>query len=260
MTGFGGKQGFGWRLLARWAVPLMMTVAYVVLMLTSDTDASGKAWMAIGLGFVFVVWFVFRLVTERAALSRAVAVGDSDRLIELTEKLLAGKRGDAARAELLVFRAMALELRGDWPGALAALEQAKLEALPSRTRSEMQLVAAGLRVAAYVETKQLALAQRTLDEDVAPIAGKLHPRLHAPAHAHANLAKGRVLAATGAYEEAAPILQLVIDEVRAGSSQRAVAHFYAARCSTARGDTAGAERHRAKASQLLPGSWITKSV
>ena len=51
-------------------------------------------------------------------------------------------------------------------------------------------------------------------------------------------------------------LQRVIDDIRAGSGQRAVAHFYAARCAEARGEADAAKQHRAEAAKLLPGSWV----
>ncbi|MCX5747482.1 MAG: hypothetical protein NT062_33880, partial [Proteobacteria bacterium] len=57
--------------LARWAAPIIMGVAYLMLMITSDTDATGKAWMTIGFGIVLVVWVLIRLLTARAALARA---------------------------------------------------------------------------------------------------------------------------------------------------------------------------------------------
>ena len=60
------------RFLQSWGVPIMMTGVYGVLMWSSETDNTGKAWMAIGLGFVFCVWWLFRVLTTQAALSRAV--------------------------------------------------------------------------------------------------------------------------------------------------------------------------------------------
>src|SRR6185295_6902325 len=77
-----------WQILSRWAVPVMMTLAYVLLAVTSDTDTTGKAWMGVGLGFVMVVWFVFRGLTEAAALSRALRVGDTVRLFALADRHL----------------------------------------------------------------------------------------------------------------------------------------------------------------------------
>ncbi|MBC7974062.1 MAG: hypothetical protein H7138_03690, partial [Myxococcales bacterium] len=74
--------------LARWGVPVMMSGAYALLAVTSETDTAGQAWMAVGLAFVFVVWFVFRTLTETAALSRAIHVGDVARLFELAARQL----------------------------------------------------------------------------------------------------------------------------------------------------------------------------
>ena len=85
---------------------------------------------------------------------------------------------------------------------------------------------------------------------------KLDPRMDAQAYLLSVLARGRVLAAERANAEARSVLQKVIDDVRTGASARAVAHHYAARASAADGDHAAADRHRALAKQLAPGTWI----
>src|SRR5439155_1452425 len=81
-----------WVVFASWLIPVMMMTAYGVLILTSDVDATGAAWEAIALGFVLVLWFLFRVLTEHAALSRAVDIGDAERLIELADFQLARRQ------------------------------------------------------------------------------------------------------------------------------------------------------------------------
>jgi hypothetical protein len=89
-----------WRILQRWAVPVMMTLAYVFLAATSETNNTGKAWMGVGLVFVLIVWFMFRGLTETAALSRALSIGDvahracgsDDRVAQFWKKIRAGSR------------------------------------------------------------------------------------------------------------------------------------------------------------------------
>ena len=88
-----------WRILQRWAVPVMMTLAYVLLAATSETNNTGKAWMGGGLVFVLVVWFMFRGLTETAALSRALSIGDVARLQALDGRLRLRPEG-AVRAEV----------------------------------------------------------------------------------------------------------------------------------------------------------------
>src|SRR5689334_212010 len=95
-----------WDTLSRWAVPVMMTLAYAFLALTSETDTSGKAWMAAGLVLVMVVWFTFRSLTDAAALSRALSVGDTAKLFELAERPLARRSPPARRGRFLVARGL----------------------------------------------------------------------------------------------------------------------------------------------------------
>lgn len=213
-----------WAVLASWIVaPLCMALAYAVLAWSSQTDTSGKAWMALGFGFVLVIWFVFRILVEQTALARAVSAGDAARILAITEAKLARRRADPARSRFLVYRAFAQEAQREHAAALATLAEAK-PAEPG-----LQLLAAALRVLALVETSDVAGARRVANEDLAPLAAKLDPRLHAAAHIHANLARGALLAAEGAHGEARTQLSRVIDDIRTGSAVRARARDLAAR-------------------------------
>ncbi len=228
-----------WQILSRWAVPVMMSIAYVLLAVTSDTNTAGKAWMALGLGFVFVVWFVFRALTETAALSRALGVGDTVRLFALADRHLPRRRRPADRAPFLVARAFAHQLRGEFSQALAALEDA-------RPGPDLQPLAAAVRIGALVELGHPAADLRSL-----VVSAPRSPAL-------AWLAEGQIAWRDGDLDAAAQRFARVIDDVRAGSATRAIAHLYAARISDARGDAATATRHRAAAANLAPpdATWL----
>ncbi len=207
-----------WRFLQVWGVPIGMTGAYLVLMSTSDTDNTGKAWMAVGLGFVFVIWFVFRLLTQNAALARAIDNGDADRILAVSAKFLSTHRADKARAPYLVAQAFAHELRSEWPQALASLDAAKLSALPAAPRVRWELRVASTRIAALLGTGKLAEARTVLERDLRPDAN--HP-VHSDAYLAANLAAGRVLAAEGNRTEAATRLARITADIRASAAMRA---------------------------------------
>jgi hypothetical protein len=204
-----------WTTLASWILPLIgMAIAYSVLAWSSDTDNTGKAWMAIGFGFVVVAWLVFRILVEQTALARAVAIGDANRIFSITDKQLARRRGDAARAPFLVYRAFAQEAGGDHVTALTTLAEAR------PAEPDLQLLAAALRVLALVETDRVSDARRTCAEELEPLAAKLDVRLHAAPHLHAQLARGRLLVAEGARDKARSQLQLIVDDIRAGDAIR----------------------------------------
>ncbi len=205
-----------WMRLAGWVLPLVgMAIAYAVLAWSSETDNSGKAWMAIGFGFVVVIWLVFQILIDQTALARAVAAADAPRILAITERQLARKRGDAARGPALVYRAFAEELRGDHAAVLETLAKAK----PSQPG--LQLLGAALRVLALVETGDVAAARRVCNDELEPLAAKLDLRLHAAPHIQANLARGRLLLAEGARDEANRQLKKVVDDIRASNSLRA---------------------------------------
>ena len=241
------------RFLQVWGVPIGMGGAYSVLAWSSETDNSGKAWMAIGFSFVLVIWFVFRYLIKHAALSRALATGDSARVLGLTEKELRTKTKPAARAPLLALRARAFELRGDWTAALSTLDEIDPAALPVAQRPAWRLMAATIRVEAHVERGEAAQARQILDRDVEQAATEVGRDRRIPAHVAATLARGEVLWGEGAGEAALVELAKVIDDVRATETQRATAHFYAARIER---DPKIVARHRREAARLAPGTWV----
>lgn len=241
-VGFVGLRGWFWTFIASWFVPVIMTIAYLVLALTSETDATGWAWMSIGLAFVFCLWGMFRALARAAAMSRAIGVGDAGRVVEL---------GGGSP----LYRGVAHALRAEWPLALAALA----EATPKSPRDKV--LVATVTIGALVETREVAKARDVLDRALAadgPMA-RLHPRLDAASHIAARLARGRVLTAEHSNAEALAVLQQVIDDIRTDSASRALAHFYAGRVAADAGDIAGADNHRVRAAALAPGAWFTSA-
>jgi hypothetical protein len=213
--GFLGRRGWVWTFIASWFVPMIMTGAYIVLALLADTDAIDSGWLGIGLLFVLCLWWMFRALTRTAALSRALAVGDSDALLEISTHALRG-RFVVGRTELLLYQAAAYELRDDWPRALAKVAEVDLG---PTGKKRPRVLAASVKIAGLVETGEVAEARAVLDGELAPLAATLNPRIDAQLAIAAKLARGRVLAAEGD-AEARTVLQQVIDDVRAGAATR----------------------------------------
>ncbi|MBL9017617.1 MAG: hypothetical protein JNL83_25735 [Myxococcales bacterium] len=209
-----------WRALQVWGVPVGMGIAYAMLIWSAETDTTGKAWMTIGYAFVLVIWFVLHYLMTTAALARAIDVGDAAKLMEVSDRNLRARRGDAARAPYLVARGIAHELTGAHAEALAALDEAKLSALPAGARAAWQLRAASTRVAALVGLGKTADARTVLDAELRPDAP--HPA-HSDAALLAALSAGRVLAAEGKRDAATAKLAAVIDDVRATGAMRSAA-------------------------------------
>lgn len=209
-----------WRALQVWGVPVGMGIAYAMLIWSAETDTTGKAWMTIGYGFVLVIWFVMSYLMTTAALARAIDVGDAAKLTDVSDRELRARRGDKARAPYLIARAIAHELEGDHADALAALDEAKVDALPAGKRTVWQLRAASTRVAALVALGRTSEARVVLDAELRPDAP--HPA-HSDAALLSALAAGRVLAAEGKKDAANAKLQSVIDDVRTTAAMRSAA-------------------------------------
>lgn len=230
----------GWGALSRWAVPVMMTLAYALLIATSETNATGKAWMAAGLALVLTAWFAFRALADAAALSRALSVGDTAALIELADRARPRPHRPAARARPRVARGFAQLLRGEHAAALAAFDEA-------HSGPELRPLVAAARIVACVELG------RAIDpaDPAAAVSAHRTPWL-------GWLAVGAVAWRDGQLDAAVPLFARVIGDIRAGSALRAIAHVYAARIADARADAAEAVRHRASAAELAApdAAWL----
>lgn len=201
--------------LASWTVPpLLLAGCYTVLAITSETDTSGKAWMAIGFAFVLVVWFTFRFAVEGAGLSRALSVGDADRVLEIANKQLARRSSDASRAPYLIHQALAHELRADHAAALAAANAAK------PTTPVDKLLHTSVRILALVEAARIVDA-RALVTELDERAAAVDRRLQINAHHYAHLARGRLLLAEGQADAGKAELAKVSEDIRASHSLRA---------------------------------------
>jgi hypothetical protein len=210
-AGFAGRRGWVAVALAGWLIPGIMTAAYIVLMFTSEVDASGAAWESIGLAFVLLLWWLFRLLTEHAAMARAVAIGDSERVAELADYQLGKRRSARGRARYLVYRALADELDGDWQAVLARLAQAE-------PQGPWRWVAASVRVSALVELGRVAEARVTFDAELSRGAGIVRD---AQLAILGRLAEARLRRAEGDRAGATELLSSLVRDVRAGSGTRA---------------------------------------
>ncbi len=165
--------------------------------------------------------------------------GDTAALRELADRARARPRRAAARARPRIARGFAHLLRGEHAAALAALD----EAGPG---PELRPLVAAARIVACVELG------RAIDAgDPAAASAPRTPWF-------GWLAGGAIAWRAGRLDDAAPLLARVIDDIRAGSAQRAIAHLYAARIADARADPAEAIRHRAAAADLAApdAAWL----
>lgn len=208
--------------IASWiAPPLLMSLCYTILAVTSETDTTGKAWMAIGFMFVLILWMTFRLAVEGAGLSRALAVGDADKVLAITKKQLARRSNDQVRAPYLVHQALAHELRGDSAAALASADAAKPVAPADK------LLQTSVKMLALVESTRIADARALLGE-LDERAAATDRRLQIVAHHYAHLARGRLLLAEGQGDAARVELKKISEDIRAGHAIRARAKKLAA--------------------------------
>jgi hypothetical protein len=233
----------------------MMTSAYIFLAYASDTSNGAKIWMFGGLVFVMLLWWIFRRVTLYASLARALAVGDADHLILLADEQLARRSAPDSRAPFLVYRGLALELRGEWEATLATLHEAG-----EPKDATLRRLAAAARIAALVETREIGRAKEIFERELAPSRALLGgPRdVGGPTDLVVRLAEGRICVAAGEYLRGQMLLGTIIADIRAGSAMRATAHRYLARVATAAHDATATATHVAAAAKQAPTAWVAR--
>jgi hypothetical protein len=200
--------------LASWLLPpTLMAGAYTILVLTSDMAIMGKAFTAIGFAFVLVLWLVFRIAAESAGLSRAISIGDSDRVLAIANKQLRHRRGDAQRAPYLIYAAVAHNQKLDHASALAAALAAK------PARDGQVLLALSVQMLSLLGLDRTTEA-RPLAAELDKLAQRVDRRLDPMPHHYAHLARARLLAADGNTAAADAELSRVTDDIRAGAALR----------------------------------------
>ena len=236
--------------ILRWGVPVMMGIAYLTLALTSGMDATGVAWLSIGFAFVLVVWWVMRYLLTSAALVRALAVGEVERILELADVQIRQRSG-RSRLPYEAARAFALEIGGDFAGALAIVEGLPSDQLGKHEALVRQV--AGTRIAALVELGRPADARATLDATW-PSPSQVLPPARMVERA---LATGRIHYAEGDHAAARTELDKVVAMILATSLQRATAHVYLARIARAAAEPDAARKHEAEVARFAPAtSWL----
>ena len=236
--------------ILRWGVPLMMGIAYITLALTSGMDATGVAWLSIGFAFVLVVWWVMRYLMTSAALVRALAVGEVERILELAAVQIRQRSGKS-RLPYEAARAFALEIGGDFAGALDIVDAMAADQLANQEALARQV--AGTRIAALVELGRPADARVTLVATWPSSTAVLPPARMV----ERALATGRILYAEGDHDAAIRELDKVVAMILATPLQRATAHAYLARIARAAAEPATAHKHDAEVARFAPpASWL----
>ncbi len=236
-----------------YAVPLIMALAYVFLLETSDPSGIAKVLLGAAFAGVILTWVAFRELRAHANASRAAAIGLADELVASAAAQVERRLFARSRAPFLVYLAIGHQLRGDFDAAIAVLDRADQE---RALKPAWQLLAATTRIAILVERGQAAEARALFDRGIAPATRRMNgpgPRLLA------EEALARVRFAEGEHAAAAPLFDKMSGDVRLGPSTRAFAHYYAARCAEARGDHDLAQRRFADAAHLAPETYAARN-
>ncbi|MCE9573726.1 MAG: hypothetical protein K8W52_11275 [Deltaproteobacteria bacterium] len=235
-----------------YAVPVIMSLAYLFLLEASDPSGTAKVLLGVAFGGVILTWVAFRELRAHANASRAAAIGAADELVTSAADQVERRMFARSRAPFLVYLAIGHEQRGDFDAATAVLDRAEQE---RALKPAWQLLAATTRLAILVERGDAAGARALYERGIGPATQRMAgpgPRLLA------EEALARVRFAEGDHAAAAPMFDKMSGDVRLGPATRAFAHYYAARCAEARGDHDLAQRRFADAAHLAPETYAAK--
>jgi ATP/maltotriose-dependent transcriptional regulator MalT len=235
-----------------YAVPIIMTAAYLFLLEASDPSGLAKVLLGCAFAGVILTWVAFRELRAHANASRAAAIGLADELIASANAQIDRRMFARSRAPFLVYLGIGHHLRGDFDMAITVLDRADAE---RALKPVWQLLAATTRLAILVERGEAAPARALYDRGIGPATQRMAgpgPRLMG------EEALARVRFAEGDHAAAAPMFTKMSGDVRLGPATRAFAHYYAARCAAARGDLDLAERRFQDAAKLAPGTYAAR--
>lgn len=242
------------RLLDGYIVPILVGIAYLGLISTSDMT---PAMMIVTLGFgglVLMLWSAFKELRTHAIASRHAAVGDADELLALADEQLARRIRPSGKAPFQVYRAVAFELRGDTEAAKTAIAAVDLTRIAPRSRRAWSALLTATKINVLAHDGAAAEARAALDDELRPaLKGVVGPG----ADIILREAEARVLLAEGRTDEARPIFDELAKDIRLGSATRAACGYYAGKCVEAT-DPDAARTAYAAAAKLAPNTWMGK--
>jgi hypothetical protein len=231
------------KIVASWAVPLVVIGAYLGLILTMDTSVTIAMFVLLGGLIVLVLWFLFRELAAHAAISRSIAVGEPDDVVSRARSAIDHRISRRGQTPFRIYEAIGLGLRGQWAESLASIP-----ALDAKVAERWRLLAAATRIAAATELGDPTIARRAMEE-IPPLARRLGPS----ADVVVRECQARVRFVEGDHAGARPLFAALAEDVRLGPAPRAAALYYSARCED---DPARARTFLERARGLAPKTWV----
>ncbi len=238
--------------LVDWAMLAMLAIGYTILM-ASGMPLIAKILAALGFALVLLLWFTARELRSHANIQRASAVGDPAEILRLTEVLLARRRSTNRRAPLLIYRATAQLLEGQFEAALATLDAVQLQRLRPRRRRGWQRLYAATRLTVLALLGRAAEARQVFAGQLEPLAAS------APTAADALLlqeATAKLDYVEGRRAAAREGLKSLVENVRIAESARAIHCYFLASLARDEGEPAEANAWLARGAALGPTTFV----
>jgi len=249
-------MGTIFRILDSWFVPVLVGVAYLGLIGTSDMSPAISIVTLVFMGLILLLWSGFRELRLHAIASRHAAVGEPDELLVLADKQIAGRMRAGGRVPFQVYRAVAFELKGDREAATAALAAVQFDLLTPKSRRGWTALAAATKVNLLAQADDAAGARRAFEDELR-VAMKGVPG--PGAEIILREAEARVLLVEGKHDDARAMFEVLAKDIRLGPATRGACKYFIGKCLEAT-DPAAAQEAYAAAAKLAPRTWIAGAI
>lgn len=245
------------RSIAARILPLALGAAFGVFIILADVPWWAKVLGFVALGAATFVYSAVRELKTHVRVRQHAALGDPDSILAITETELTRRRRPRARLPFVIYRANALQMKGEWDESLELLERARLDVVGGKARRHWEFLHAHSLLGALLHTGEIGPARELLAGRIEPMARRLPEPLATLSLDEAN---ARVAFFLGKLADSKARFERLIADERVPSSSRAMYHYYLARIARAQSRPDEAEQHAATAAKLAPRTFAADAA
>jgi hypothetical protein len=239
------------------ALPLALGAVFGMVLLLADLPWWGTVLGFVALGAVAFVYAAIRELESHRRVRQHAALGDPDAILAIADAELGRRRSSRTRLPFIIYRANALQMKGEWEESLGLLERARLEAVGGKARRHWEFQHAHSLLGALLHTGEVGQARELLAGRIEPMARRLPEPLGQLA---LDEATARVDFFTGKLDDSKALFERLVADERLPASSRGMYHYYLARIARAEDNGDAAENHAASAAKLAPNTFAAQAA
>lgn len=243
------------RKLAPWAAWAALVIAFAIVFRSSTSTGSWPVVTLAALAVSAAVMVLWRAAGALRRLQQLLAEGRPDPMLRIVRRRLRYRGGGRNRGPLLVFKAAALSMKGEWERGLEVLDEIDPAAdLPEERRLHWELATFSTRFSCLIFLERIDEARALYEAEIAPRADDADAKLAAEAM------EAELWFCEGARGEARTVFERLVGDYRLPASARAVFHYFLGRIYRGGGDREASDAQFERARQIAGKTWIPAGI